>query len=73
MSTPGRVHSVAVKSEGHYGFHPDVWAGLPVRTTAPGQYEVITDLEITEFAQTKIAATNDELVSERETVSDMLG
>ena len=73
LTTPGTVHSVAVKSEGHYGFHPDVWAGLPVKTTAPGQYEVITGLELDDFAKQKIAATNDELVSERDTVSDMLG
>ncbi|MCS7008977.1 MAG: malate dehydrogenase, partial [Chthoniobacterales bacterium] len=33
LCTPGKVHSIAVKSNGAYGFHPDVWAGLPVRTT----------------------------------------
>ncbi|MEM8739000.1 MAG: malate dehydrogenase [Planctomycetota bacterium] len=73
LTTPGTVHSVAVKSEGHYGFHPDVWAGLPVKTTAPGEYEVVEGLELDEFATSKIAATNDELVSERETVADLLG
>ena len=72
LTTPGTVHSVAVKSEGHYGFHPDVWAGLPVKTTTPGSYEVVTGLELDDFAKQKIAATNDELVSERQTVSDML-
>ncbi|MEM9418724.1 MAG: malate dehydrogenase, partial [Planctomycetota bacterium] len=73
LSTPGKIHSVAVKSEGHYGFHPDVWAGLPVKTTAPGEYEVIEGLEMDDFAKSKIATTNDELVSERETVAEMLG
>src|ERR1043165_670557 len=33
LTTPGKIHSVAVKSNGDYGFDPHVWAGLPVRTT----------------------------------------
>jgi len=73
LMTPGSVHSVAVKSEGHYGFDPGVWAGLPVKTTAPGAYKIITGLPMDDFAKAKIAATNEELVSERETVKDMLG
>ncbi len=72
LCTPGKVHSVAVKSNGAYGFHPDVWAGLPVKTTVNG-YEPITDLPMDDFAKSKIKATNDELVGERETVSEMLG
>ena len=72
LMTPGKVHSVAVKSNGDYGFDPEVWAGLPVRTTTPGSYEVIKGLPLDEFAKTKIAATNKELVEERETVKSML-
>jgi len=70
---PGKIHSIAVKSNGAYGFHPDVWAGLPVRTTAPGAYEVIEGFPMDEFARGKIAATNAELVEEREMVSSLLG
>ncbi len=73
LMTPGAVHSVAVKSNGAYGFHPEVWAGMPVRTTEPGSYEVIEGNEMDDFAQAKIAATNDELTGEREMVADMLG
>jgi malate dehydrogenase len=73
LVTPGKVHSVAVKSNGLYGFDKDVWAGLPVKTTTPGSYEVIKGLEVTEFAKQKIAATNAELTGERDTVKDMLG
>lgn len=72
LMTPGKVHSVAVKSNGEYGFDPNVWAGLPVRTTSPGSYEVIKGLAMDEFARTKIAATNKELVDEREMVKGML-
>ena len=72
LTTPGKVHSVAVASEGRYGFDPGVWAGMPVRTTATG-HEVIDSYEMNDFAKSKIAITNTELVGERDTVKDMLG
>jgi malate dehydrogenase len=72
LMTPGKVHSIAVKSNGAYGFDPEVWAGLPVKTTTPGSYEVIEGLPMDEFANGKIAATNKELVEERDAVKDML-
>ena len=71
LVTPGKIHSVAVSSEGRYGFAPGVWAGMPVRTTAAG-YEVIESYEMDDFAKSKIALTNDELVGERETIKDLL-
>jgi malate dehydrogenase len=73
LNTPGKIHSVAVKSNGHYGFDPHVWAGMPVRTTAPGAYEVLADYAMDDFAKSKIAATNKELIEEREAVKAMLG
>ena len=71
LTTVGAVHSVAVESQGRYGFAPGVWAGMPVKTTASG-YEVLTSYEMDDFAKSKIALTNDELVGERETIKDML-
>lgn len=73
LVTPGEIHSVAVKSEGHYGFDPNVWAGLPVRTTTPGSYEVVTDFALDEFAKSRIAITNKELTDERAFVVDLIG
>ena len=72
LMTPGKVHSVAVKSNGEYGFDPEVWAGMPVRTTTPGSYEVIKGLPMDDFAKQKIAKTNQELVEERDAVKGML-
>jgi malate dehydrogenase len=72
LTTPGKVHSVAVPSGGRYGFSEGVWAGMPVRTTEGG-YEVVTSFEMDDFAKSKIAITNDELVGERDTVKEMLG
>jgi malate dehydrogenase len=73
LVTPGKIHSIAVRSNGEYGFDPEVWAGMPVKTTSPGSYEVIKGLPMNdEFAKQKIAATNAELVGERDTVKGML-
>jgi malate dehydrogenase len=73
LMTPGAIHSVAAKSNGLYGFDPEVWAGLPVKTTAPGTFEVLTGFEMDDFAKSKIAATNKELSDERAMIADMLG
>lgn len=72
LVTPGAIHSVAVKSEGRYGFDPDVWAGMPVKTTTAGSYEVIEGYEMCDFCKEKIAVTNKELVDERAAVLDMI-
>ena len=72
LTTPGAIHSIAIKSNGLYGFEANVWAGMPVRTTTPGSYEVITSYAMDDFAKSKIAATNKELVEERAAVADML-
>ncbi|HLP26181.1 MAG TPA: malate dehydrogenase, partial [Acidobacteriota bacterium] len=72
LVTPGAIHSVAVKSNGHYGFDANVWAGMPVRTTTPGSYEVLTNYAMDDFAKSKLAATNKELVEERAFVADMI-
>ena len=66
------IHSIAVCSDGSYGFSEGIWASVPVKTTAPGTYEVIQGFEQNDFAKEKIAATNAELVGERETVAELL-
>ena len=72
LVTPGAIHSIAVKSHCHYGFDANVWAGMPVRTTTPGSYEVIPSYAMDDFAKSKIAATNKELVEEHAAVVDLL-
>ncbi len=73
LVTPGAVHSLAVKSNGAYGFDANVWAGLPVRTTTPGSCEIITGYAMDDdFARSKLAATNKELVEERSFVAGMI-
>jgi malate dehydrogenase len=73
LTTPSdEIHSLAVVSDGSYGFAEGVWASVPVRTTAPGDWQRVTGIEHDDFAREKLAATNAELVSERETVAEML-
>ena len=72
LMTPGTVHSVAVKSDGSYGFDPHVWAGMPVRTTTAGSYEIIHGYGMDDFAKSKLATTTKELVEERAFVADLL-
>jgi len=66
------LHSIAVESHGEYGFAEGIWASMPVKTVAPGQYEVVMGQEIDAFSASKIQITNDELVGERDTVKDMM-
>ncbi len=73
LSTTGNtLHSIAVCSDGSYGFAAGVWAGVPVRTTAPGTYAVDKTLVHGEFAKAKLAATNAELTGERDLVKELL-
>ncbi len=67
------LHSIAVPSDGSYGFSAGVWASVPVRTTAYGTYTVDKSYSHNEWAQGKIKATNAELVGERDTIKDFLG
>ena len=67
-----KIHSIVVCSEGQYGFAEGVWAGMPVRTTSIGNYEVVTDFNHDDFAKLALSKTNEELVSEREMVSEYL-
>ncbi len=66
------LHSIAVHSDGSYGFAEGIWASVPVRTTAPGTYAVDRSFTHDDFAKAKIKATNDELVGEREIVRELL-
>lgn len=73
LNTPGTViHSAGVMSNGEYGFTPGVWAGMPIRTVARGTYEIVTDFVHDDFAKEKIAASNKELVAEREMAAEIM-
>jgi malate dehydrogenase len=60
--------SMAVPSDGSYGVPEGLISSFPV-TTANGSYEIVQGLEINEFSRTRIDASVQELLDEREAVS----
>lgn len=63
--------SMAIPSDGSYGITSGLIYSYPV-TCKDGQYEIVQGLEIDEFSQTKMTATEDELKEERDGVKDLL-
>ncbi|MEZ5939800.1 MAG: malate dehydrogenase [Planctomycetaceae bacterium] len=67
----GDCFSAAVCSDGSYGVDEGLIFGFPLRMNG-GSHEIIQGWEHSEFAQSKIQETLDELRSERDTVKDLL-
>jgi malate dehydrogenase len=64
------LRSMAVASDGSYGVAEGIISSFPVRC-AGGSYEIVQDLEVGDFAQSKIDATVKELADERAAVSQL--
>jgi malate dehydrogenase len=64
--------SMAVPSDGSYGIPEGLIFSFPCRITSPWKYEIVQGLEISDHLAGLIEKTKAELVSERETVRDML-
>lgn len=62
--------SVGIASDGSYGVPHGVVCGFPC-TSSSGQWRIVSDLELTEYQQSKLATSVAELVSEREAVQSM--
>ncbi len=67
----GEWVSMAVPSDGSYGFPEGIITSFPVTTSAGGNYEIVQGLEINDFSRKLIDASNQELVEERETVKQL--
>ncbi|HWF35716.1 MAG TPA: malate dehydrogenase [Solirubrobacteraceae bacterium] len=71
LGTPaGDWVSMAIPSQGDYGVPEGIISSFPV-TTSGGTYEVVEGLDINEFSRTRIDATANELVEEREAVKQL--
>ena len=70
-SPPGDWLSMAVPSDGSYGVAEGLIYSYPV-TVHDGRYAIVPDLEIDDFARSKMVATRTELEEERDTVRAML-
>ena len=73
-ATPeGEWFSAAVPSDGScYDIPKGLMFSFPLRADGKGGYEVVKNLEVSDYMQSKIAKTKEELLSEREVVKDLL-
>lgn len=72
--TPGNDwYSLAIYSKGNpYGIDEDLIYSFPMRTNTDGSMEIVEGLELSDYAKSKAKATEEELVSEKSAVSDLL-
>jgi malate dehydrogenase len=71
----GEIFSAAVPSPGDataYGVPQGIVFGYPLRATAPGSVEIVQGIEHGEWAQSKIDATLNELLGERDAVQELI-
>ncbi|MDQ8188241.1 malate dehydrogenase [Pelagicoccus sp. SDUM812002] len=75
LSNPshGEIHSVCVISNGEYGTPAGIITSLPIRVDGAGQWRVTEGVKLSEYAKEKIAASNKELLEEREVAFGQLG
>jgi malate dehydrogenase len=72
MGTNGQWVSMGVYSKGNsYGIDQDIIYSLPI-TCENGQWREITGLAVSEFSRKMMAATEEELVSEKTAIADLL-
>ena len=63
--------SMGICSTGNYGFEKDLIFSFPVNCNNKN-YSIVTDLQLNEFSQEMIALSEQELISERDMVLDLL-
>jgi malate dehydrogenase len=75
IATPtGDTFSAAIPAppSGGYDVPEGIVFGYPLRATAPGDVEIVQGIEHGDFARRKIAETTDELLAERDAVSELV-
>jgi malate dehydrogenase len=74
LTTPtpaGAWFSVGVHSDGAYGITPGLIFSYPIRSDGR-KWEIVQGVELSEYARSKIAATENELKEERALVADLI-
>jgi len=72
LGTPdGDWVSMGVPADGSYGIEPGVVYSYPVRCSG-GDYEIVQDLDISDFSRERMNATEAELREERAAIEDLL-
>jgi len=69
----GQWFSAAVPSDGNaYGIPAGLIFSFPIRADGKGNYEIVRDVKLTDYAKSRIALTTKELEEERAVVRDLL-
>ena len=71
LGSDGQWVSMGIPSDGSYGVEPGIVYSYPV-VCANGDYEIVQGLDVNDFSQQRMKATEDELRSERAAVEDLL-
>jgi malate dehydrogenase len=71
--TRGDFHSVCVVSSGEYGAPVGLITSMPIKVDAVGNWRVVEGISLSDYAKEKIAASNQELLDEREMAFGQLG
>lgn len=71
--TRGDIHSVCVVSSGQYGTPAGIITSLPIRVDGAGKWRVVDGIKLSDYAKSKIAASNEELLEERKVAFGQLG
>ena len=67
----GEYFSTAVSSDGSYGIPKGLMFSYPLRSNGT-DWEIVQDINLNDFSMEKINASRDELVSEKQSVEDLL-
>ena len=67
----GDWYSVCVASTGKYGTEDGILCRYPIQTQADGSWKIVEGLKLDAYSQSKIQASVDELVGERDTVKEL--
>jgi len=71
--TRGDYHSVCVISNGEYDTPAGLITSMPIKVDAVGNWRVVEGISLCDYAKEKIAASNQELLDEREMAFGQLG
>ena len=64
--------SAAIASDGSYDVPEGLIFGYPLRSNGQGKIEIVQNIELNDFAKSKIKITTEELLSEKAAVEDLL-
>jgi len=68
----GDWFSAAIASDGSYDIPQGLIFGFPLRSNGQGEIEIVQNIELNDFAKSKIKITTEELLSEKAAVEDLL-